>query len=563
MTVRLSTIHYILQVSLLASPTYSLAAQPPRSQVPLTSQQLAWQKDIQNFQYSLQGPEQQGATDASFIEEGTSLLEDGSSSAPMQAAPAAPMQEPSSLQDLAPPSETSLDAQGVQRRGLDSAGPQNNGRGNSGTVVDSSPPAGSGFLRSSLQVDDSQGAPSSQMSIEDQELLAKAALLEKEASKIRQDLQHELHPTATLHPEVSGTTQKNVHSYEAPVSAQPGSFLNGLNAAETALADDITTYSYIGLGISLGVQFLLICCVGTFICTSNIMNFGDLGPGPIFFAFCFFASADAIWTYVILTGVMDKFIEEFLCAVLVAALLLGHIGVLSYLFHTWAHKHAAHLYRGSKFDKCATAVMTIEHKLELVMKNLKIQVPKILHIDNQYDSETEDCEPPPPGDHEKRVPLRITMVKGKNLPDADGGWLKNDVSDPYCTCAVRGRKSACWEASRARLNNSNPEWDHQFHVEDFRVGDTLKFKCWDSDVGASSQLLGRVSVNYEQVTRAMGHGQQVELPLLVPPDLDAGAKKATLFVIIEKYTVGMEMHASLSEFADRFNNPKKSVARCC
>lgn len=562
MTARLNIIYCILQVVLLASPTYSLAAKPPRSRAPLTSQQIAWQKDIQDFQYSLQGPDQQGATDASSVDRGVSLLEDGTSSAPMQAAPATPMHESSSLQDSVPLSEISLeDTQGVQQRAYALPGPQNNG--NSGTVVDSSPPSASGFLRSSLQVDDSQVALPSQMSIEDQELLAKAALLEKEASQIRQDLQHELHPTANLHPEVSGRSHKDVRLYKAPVSAEPGSFVDGRTVAETEIFEDISTYSYIGLYVSLGLQFIVICCVGTFVFTSDIMNFGDLGAGPIFLAVCFFVSADAIWTYVLVTGVMDKFIEELLCAGLVAALLIGHIGILSYLFHTWAHKHAARLYRGSKFDKCATAVMTIEHKLELVMKNLQIQVPKILHIDNCYDSETEDAEPPPPGEHVGKVPLRVTMVKGTNLPDADGGWSKIDVSDPYCTCAVRGRKSACWEATRARLNQSNPVWDHQFVIEDYRVGDTLKFKVWDSDVGASSQLLGKVAVNYDQATQAMGHGQQLQLPLLVPAELDLKTKTCALFVIIEKYTVGMEMHASLGEFADRLYHPKKGIGRCC
>jgi len=432
-----------------------------------------------------------------------------------------------------------------------------------------------------MAIEDPQPPTISRAVSEDEELRKKAANLQQELNRVRRAL-------GPKPPQVAADKKEPSSSFRdvllRAVARDDEATTTTLEATDVAIAaaaavaelyqNDFSVYAQIGLCVSLGLQLALVAAIVSFVWQSDRLNYDDFGNGLSCGMVTFFVLSDVVWGYVLMTGVVDSYIEQFLICLLLGFILFGHIVAIFFIAHTWAQKAAYNLYHDSGVEKAALTVLNIENKIDAITSKMGVSMPRVLH-NNVYDSETEggdnpaggsDNLPPPPDEDAEKIPIRVTMVKAVALRDADGNLIKTpkfnkpkilertlksmeDTSDPYCTCAVRGRKAACWVRSPAVQNNTEPKWNYKFFIDDFRKGDTLKFKVWDSDMGLSSELLGAVPMPYDEVIQAIADGHETRLVLKVPAKLEKQdpGKQSLLFVKIEKKTLGMNLRASVQK----------------
>jgi hypothetical protein len=103
--------------------------------------------------------------------------------------------------------------------------------------------------------------------------------------------------------------------------------------------------------------------------------------------------------------------------------------------------------------------------------------------------------------------LRITLVKAAGLKKVDAF----SESDPYCVCAVRGRKWCTEYKTKVISNNANPEW-HEVHViDDYRDDEAVDLEVWDWNAWPQKDIvLGKATVDATQFYPDGWHG---DLPM--------------------------------------------------
>lgn len=446
--------------------------------------------------------------------------------------------------------------------------------------------ASHGFLRSPPRTDEAN--------LEEQ-----AAVLQQELNTIRQQLRHESKDVSAL-----SDARKAIHFHLAPTQMalrEPGTYTENntvsdgiadatAEAAAQATADAVeqaSFYSKVGAIAALGLQLALIIAITSCICHTD-MGIADVGA-PIGLGMLFFIVSDVVWVYITLTGVLDQYIEQVLLSLLVVVLILGHIVVVFYIGHAWAHKYFSNHHSYLSAKRAAQSIVNVEHKIEAICSHLKVDVTSILHHDTGYDSEAEDgknpaskSEEPPPDESAQKLPICVTFLNASTLPDADRreeylggisqsitgflGTVQDDVSDPYCSCAVRGRKAACWFETPVIQNNLTPTWTNknQCTIKDFRHGDTLKLKVWDSDMHQmSSELLGKVELKFKEVADAAKNGREQILELDVPERLEKAwlRDNPNEKVIKSKLTVRIQQADMAS--GDPLKPQTRSAFACC
>jgi len=123
-------------------------------------------------------------------------------------------------------------------------------------------------------------------------------------------------------------------------------------------------------------------------------------------------------------------------------------------------------------------------------------------------------------------PLRISILGASGLRNAD--WAPGTgVSDPYCTCEIRGKPHAAKIETHVVKNNLDPTWDYEAELPEFAAGDCLVFKVCDQDFGKSDDFLGTLSLMSEQFyphgfdgalpLQMAGKGNTANLRLRIPP----------------------------------------------
>merc|ERR1712217_986171 len=98
-------------------------------------------------------------------------------------------------------------------------------------------------------------------------------------------------------------------------------------------------------------------------------------------------------------------------------------------------------------------------------------------------------------------PLRVVVLSATGLRNA--AWVGK--SYPYCTLEIADRSAPQGQGqSGSRLatkvidNNLNPEWNEEFEVAHYCVGDSLKFTVNDIDSLKQDDPLGQVTVDSSQ-----------------------------------------------------------------
>lgn len=92
--------------------------------------------------------------------------------------------------------------------------------------------------------------------------------------------------------------------------------------------------------------------------------------------------------------------------------------------------------------------------------------------------------------------LRVTVISANGLRRQPGrGSL-----DPYCVCAIPWKPSAEFRTEAAG-DTTDPVWNHEGTLADYRPGDPLMFSVWDQEADA---LLGHVSLSYSQLADQQG-----------------------------------------------------------
>jgi len=399
--------------------------------------------------------------------------------------------------------------------------------------------ASHGFLRSPPDTDEAN--------LEEQ-----ASILQQELNRIRQQLTHESKLASSL-----SDSRKDVHFHLAPTqmalrengtSAENQPVADSISDASDAAADhhaqasvEVVTqasfYSQIGAIVALVLQLALIIAILAFIhyCGIGISDFG----APIFLGILFFIVSDIVWVYITLTGALDDYIKQVLFCVVAAVLIFGHIAVVFYIVHVWALKKLSTNSSFLSAKRAAQSIVNVEHKLDALCSHMLVDVTGGLLNDAEHDSENEDgdkpaskSDNPPPDVSAEKFPIMVTFLNA-SVHDADRRQRNpitslfgahDDVSDPYCSCAVRGREDACPPFQTPVIQDSlNPTWKTQNRcvIKDFRHGDTLKLKVWDSNM-LSPGLLGKLDLKFEEVkevTDAAKDGHTKTFDLVVPPKL--------------------------------------------
>lgn len=130
--------------------------------------------------------------------------------------------------------------------------------------------------------------------------------------------------------------------------------------------------------------------------------------------------------------------------------------------------------------------------------------------------------------------VTVTVVSAKGLRDAD--FI--GTSDPYCLCEVDGRADTQFQTAACK-ESTNPVWDHEAVVSNYKAGDALQFTIRDSDPAKPDDMLGKLTISAEQFHNG---GFEGTLPLT-----DTGAKEeATLSV---KVQIGEKLEEPMTESA--------------
>lgn len=87
--------------------------------------------------------------------------------------------------------------------------------------------------------------------------------------------------------------------------------------------------------------------------------------------------------------------------------------------------------------------------------------------------------------------LLVQIVGARGLRDAD--WFGK--SDPYCVCSIPGRESAKAQTS-VMSRTTEPFWNEELEIADFRPGDTLQFQIFDKDMWPKADdFLGKAELS--------------------------------------------------------------------
>ncbi|CAE8676825.1 unnamed protein product [Polarella glacialis] len=93
--------------------------------------------------------------------------------------------------------------------------------------------------------------------------------------------------------------------------------------------------------------------------------------------------------------------------------------------------------------------------------------------------------------------LEVKVLSARGLRDAD--WAPGGGgSDPYCICEIVGKGVSKFR-TKTIGNNHDPVWNESGKITGFHHGDGLRFTIMDEDVGKSDDLLGRVTLESEQL----------------------------------------------------------------
>lgn len=136
--------------------------------------------------------------------------------------------------------------------------------------------------------------------------------------------------------------------------------------------------------------------------------------------------------------------------------------------------------------------------------------------------------------------LQVKVIRAENLRNADGGLFIGS-SDPYVVVKLQGKPESEVQ-THAVSDNLNPEWNQEFTVQQYELGDSVVFEVWDYDKGKKDDRLGSAVLDGSQIT-ADGWGPD-KLALLY-----AGKDDATITV-----QVGLPARTPIKLFIERAQN---------
>eukprot|EP00927_Polykrikos_kofoidii_P040400 TRINITY_DN34544_c0_g1_i1.p1 TRINITY_DN34544_c0_g1~~TRINITY_DN34544_c0_g1_i1.p1 ORF type:complete len:886 (+),score=140.82 TRINITY_DN34544_c0_g1_i1:226-2658(+) len=93
-------------------------------------------------------------------------------------------------------------------------------------------------------------------------------------------------------------------------------------------------------------------------------------------------------------------------------------------------------------------------------------------------------------------PLKITMIGAR-------GFRHSKKMDCFCTCEIVGRSISQWKSNIAP-STLTPIWNHEFVVEDFKIGEALKFTVINH---RTNSFLGKVTVSSNQLSKGGLEGE--------------------------------------------------------
>lgn len=370
-------------------------------------------------------------------------------------------------------------------------------------------PQAPGFLHAPRLDDGTRPTQASQIADEDtrEELLARASKLEQELDEVRQDLQpSSAHQIGRFH-SVKGQDSTNDKQLPGGASTDDASSVVPTaaevsdHAAETS--DNASVYAKFGMFAGLALQICVVSAVGGCLVKFDLVqHLFEEDYLPLFaMSICVLLVSDIVWVALCLSGIMDRHIKEFVIVTALVLLVLGHIAMIGFVMHMWAAKKRSDIEDSignngayKHYKQTVGIASKLEHQIEQICEHMKLPRMGLSHI--CYDSESERVPDKEQGKKKDRKPLKVTIKSAKGL-QMPGSADATDHMDAFATCAVRGRQPACNERTKVctdKTDGCNPIWDHPFDIMDFRIGDTLKLKVWDSDslvIGhGKSKLIG-------------------------------------------------------------------------
>eukprot|EP00927_Polykrikos_kofoidii_P077979 TRINITY_DN7485_c0_g1_i1.p1 TRINITY_DN7485_c0_g1~~TRINITY_DN7485_c0_g1_i1.p1 ORF type:complete len:1906 (-),score=343.15 TRINITY_DN7485_c0_g1_i1:318-6035(-) len=122
--------------------------------------------------------------------------------------------------------------------------------------------------------------------------------------------------------------------------------------------------------------------------------------------------------------------------------------------------------------------------------------------------------------------IKVRVINASGLRAADTGLFGGNSSDPYCICQLKGKKATKFQTKR--INKTlDPEWNEEHIVPGFTAGDSVQFIVMDHDLTSNDDLLGKATVDGEELCRVGGFSGYLTLT-------DCGSDcEATLAVQLE------------------------------
>lgn len=93
--------------------------------------------------------------------------------------------------------------------------------------------------------------------------------------------------------------------------------------------------------------------------------------------------------------------------------------------------------------------------------------------------------------------LKISIISAANLRAADINLIGTAKSDPYCICSLLGRPDTQIKTETV-MKSLDPVWNFEGVIDNVKFGDSLFFKVMDYDAIGDDDLLGDLTLSFNQ-----------------------------------------------------------------